>query len=273
MKTIIVPIDFSDVSLNALDYTMSLTGELGETRIVLYRSTIGTAKNLTNDASAVISEAKEELVALIEKLNEIAPHIEFIAEVNDDSVFENIVKLYAQYNASLIAMGITGKNKLEQKVIGSNTIRIVLKSGFPVLIVPVAATYKPVEKVALALQFKENILEKIPSKDIIDFAQSLDAQLMVLNIEKEGDNTPASLVYAGQQAAHLMFEKANATFHLVADNDVVGAITDFCADANADIVISIAEEHGFFESLFKGSVTKSLAFYSSIPLLVFKANT
>lgn len=271
MKTIIVPIDFSDVSLNALDYTLHLTKELGNTRLVLYHSTIGTAKNLTNDSSDVVAAATEEIKTLIDKLKERAPHIEFIFEVNDDPIYENIVQLYTHYNASLIVMGITGKNKLEQKIIGSNTVRISLKSGFPVLIIPLASTYKPVEKIVLALQFKDNLSQKVPADEIKQFAQSLDAQLLVLNIEKEDDETPPSTVYESQIAAQKMFEDTNATFHLVTDNDVVGSITDFCSEANVEMVISIAEEHGFFESLFKESVTKKLAFYSQVPILVFKS--
>lgn len=45
---------------------------------------------------------------------------------------------------------------------------------------------------------------------------------------------------------------------------------DFAEDEDVDLVITIPKKFGFFESLFKRSVTKKLAYHTEIPLLILK---
>lgn len=271
MKTIIVPIDFSEVSVNAAKYAAGLSAEYQEARIILFHSTIG--KDLSEGISedTALNMATNSMEVLSHELQTINAAATFITEVNDMPVFESIEQLYSKYDATLIVMGITGKTKLEQKLIGSNTLKTAQQSGKPVLIIPADTLYQPVEKISVAVQFKEGLLEKMPANTIISFANELAAQLLVLNVATENDETPGSYIFAGQQASHIMFDKANATYHLVEDNDVVNAITNFAQQEQVQIVVSIAEQHSFIESLFKGSVTKKLAFYMHLPLLVLTA--
>lgn len=271
MKTIIIPVDFSDVSINAAKYATALSTEYEQPRLVLFHSTVATIREQGQTIEDVVALSTIDMDNLIVDLKNINPNATFIIEVSEHYVFECIETLYNQYEASLIVMGITGKNKLEQKLIGSNTLKVAQNSRKPVLIIPGDIAYKPVEKVAVAIQFKEDLLKKIPANTIINFTNELDAELLVLNVALEGDDTPNSYVFAGQQAAHLMFDKAKSSFHLMEDKDVVNAITTFVADNNVQVVVSIAEEHGFFESLFKGSITQKLAFYTHVPLLVVQA--
>jgi nucleotide-binding universal stress UspA family protein len=204
-------------------------------------------------------------------LQAIAPDVEFIIITNGGLILENIQKLSLQYASSLIVMGITGKNKLEQKVVGSNTIKVGLNSDIPVLIIPPNAKYAPIKNVALALPFKKNLLDFVPFEAINTLKEKLGASLMVVNVEKKGENIPNNIVYSSLQSAHYMFGKSGATFHMISDDHVADAITAYALSNDAQVIISIAEEHNFIQYLFKGSVTTRLAFHSNIPLLVYKA--
>lgn len=71
--------------------------------------------------------------------------------VNNDTLTEGVASLVKQYQASLIVMGITGRNKVGQKLIGSNVFQVSQKADVPVLIIPAKARFTKIENVALAL--------------------------------------------------------------------------------------------------------------------------
>lgn len=271
MNTLIVPVDFSETAVNAARYAAALSAELSPAKIVLYHSTIATDHEESATELPAEEAAENELKSLVNVLAAITPETEVETLVNDGYLLEQIKTLADDHNALFIVMGITGKNKLEQKLIGSNTTKIAQQSGYPVLVIPETVLYEPVEQMVLALQFKESLLEKVPAAAIRDMVTRLDAKLTILNIEDGNDDTPAQYVRAGQQAAHLMFDGMNATFEMLEAKNAVEGITGYTAQHKVQLIVSIAEEHSFFNHLLKGSTTNKLAYQSNIPLLVFKA--
>lgn len=271
MHTFIVPVDFSETSFNAARYATLLSTQLPGAQIILYHSCIATDKEAGSDL--VYDNATADMNALVASLELLAPDTVFSGIVNDGLLLENIMSLAGSNNALLIVMGITGKNRLEQKLIGSNTTRVALESGLPVLIIPADASFVPVEKVVLALQFREHLLETIPYGKINELLQLLNAKLMVVNVDDGEDEIPAQYVFAGQQAAHIMFDDAGATYHMLRDAAVGNSIADFAQHNDAQIILNIAREHNWFELLFKGSLTRQLAFEARLPILALKAVT
>lgn len=271
MNTLIVPVDFSETSVNAARYAAALSAELSPAKIVLYHSTIATDHSDSDTELSPEEVAENGLENLLPVLAAITPETTVETLVNDGYLLEQIKILAEEHNALFIVMGITGKNKLEQKFIGSNTTKVAQQSGYPVLVIPEIAIYEPVEQMVLALQFKESLLEKVPAAAIRDIVTRLDANLTILNIEDSNDDTPAQYVRAGQQAAHLLFDGINANFEMLEPGNVVDSITGYTAQHDVQLIISIAEEHSFFNQLLKGSTTNKLAYQSNIPLLVCKA--
>ncbi len=272
MKAFIVPVDLSDVSFNAAKYAASLARECSVGTIVLYHTVIATDREIGQSTDDIISREEDRLKELVEQqLQSLAPDTHIIIQVDNNLLLESSQSLFKRYEASLIIMGITGKNKLEQKLFGSNTINLALYSGCPVLVVPAVARYQDVQRIALGLEFKGGLLEQIPSEEIIAFVKAVQAELMVLNVAGDNEKIPPPLVFAGQQAAHILFDNVKASYHMMDDNDVVRAVTRFVDTNDVQVVITIASEHGFFDRLFKGSTTRDLAFFSTIPLIIYKS--
>jgi nucleotide-binding universal stress UspA family protein len=56
-------------------------------------------------------------------------------------------------------------------------------------------------------------------------------------------------------------------YHHVDSKDFAEAVNDFVAQNKVDMIITIPKKHGFFESIFKRSHTKQLAYHTHVPLL------
>src|SRR5262245_5418354 len=140
MQTVIVPVDFSETSLNAARYaTQMLTGHYGVNMILHH----------VYDKASQSAEATQRLEQLRDELrsNGIVK-MELLAEQGSDFIAE-LEKLARHREADLIIMGITGRTAIGQTFIGSNTLKMVDKKVCPVLIIPPDSQYRDVKNVLL----------------------------------------------------------------------------------------------------------------------------
>lgn len=272
MKTIIVPVDFSHASVNAAEYASQMAKHLKADKIVLYHTYGGSYQILDAGTEIIRSEINSQLQHLSDALIPLAgKEVKFELVAGDGFLIDEVLELVEKHNADLIVMGITGKNALEHKLIGSNTLRVASDSACPVLIVPSEASFSEVKKVALSMKFKAGILDETPYDRIRNMIKDLDAELVILNVADENHRVNPQNIQSGLTATHLMFDDLNARIEFLGEDHVVERVTDYVQQHQIPMLISVTHKLGFLESLFKGSVTKQLAFHTHVPLMVFKA--
>ena len=94
---------------------------------------------------------------------------------------------------------------------------------------------------------------------------------MIVNVDHDqahfGEKTPLDTVIL-----HELLAPYNPSFHHTENEDTVEGIMEFALANQASMIILIPKNQGFLEGLFHRSVTKKLAYHSSIPLLVLHEN-
>src|SRR5215210_1478503 len=115
MNTVIVPVDFSETSVNAARYAVKLlTGQPG-TEIILYHAY--DKVNEETESIENLEKLKEELM-----LNR-SGNITILTERGD--FLTELEKLIRHRQADLVVMGITGRSSLAQVFVGSNALKMV----------------------------------------------------------------------------------------------------------------------------------------------------
>lgn len=263
MFTIIVPIDFSPVSDNAVMYALAFNDLYDNVHFEFYHTYF----------YHEISEANKDFTAEAVKHldNLLAAHggdkkVSYNLTVNDGFLVDNVKKIADATNAALVIMGITGKNKVEQKVIGSNTLALAKQIETPVLIIPAHATNKGVKNLGLAIPFNKDTISLVPYLKIRNVVSLLATQLHIISVEAS-NNT--HVVLAGENAVRHMFDDLNPKYQLYKSDDVIASIHRCIDEESLDVITTIAEEHGFWESIFRKSITDTLAYSNKVPLLVF----
>lgn len=257
MKTVIIPVDFSETALNAARYAAEMLSETSNTNIILYN--LYRHDDEYEMSGTYLESLKDELIRKGDK------EIECVREKGNDFV-DSLERLAYQKAATLIVMGITGKSPVKQALIGSNTLKIAMRDVCPVLIVPSQATYKGINNVALASDFK-NVEEITPVtylKAVLDFFKP---NLHIVNVNSEihialNEELKEERAWLAEQ-----FAEYNPEFYFITTFDFEETIEQFVQDKNIDIVINVPRNHSFYENVFKQSSTKKLAFHSSIPVL------
>ena len=257
MKTVIVPVDFSETSDNAARYAAQLlTGHYG-VEMILYR--MYEKQSHANEANQDLEKLKKEL------LQKSIVKMSIFSEQGDDLVDE-LEKLARHREADLIIMGIKGRSALEQVLIGNNTLKVVEKKVCPVLIIPPAAAYRDIKNVLLTSDMKD-VARATPSVPIKKILKTFQPCLHIINVHS-GHYVALTEEYQAERAKlKEMFADFNPEFYFLGWYDVDEAINQFAHDKKIDFIIIIPKEHSLLDKMFRHSHTRKLAYHSDIPVL------
>jgi K+-sensing histidine kinase KdpD len=192
-------------------------------------------------------------------------NVECEREMGGDLI-ENISRMAHTIRATLIVMGITGRSAIRQAMFGSNTLKLIDRNLYPVMIVPPDATYKGINNVAFASDFK-NVEAVTPSALITSVLEMFNPKLHILHVNKEVYVSLPDEIVAEKGKLAKMFENFNTEFYFITMNDFFEAVDNFIKDYAVDIIITIPRHQSNATSIFKSTHTKRLAYHSHIPIL------
>ncbi len=268
MRTIIATTDFSDAANHAVSYAASLTRESGATLYLLYVFHVPVSVSeapMIFDVTLLEKAEKEKIEALAQTITRdygitcrgIVQMGFTVDEINEQVQF---------YNADLVVMGMHGRGKIAEILIGSTTINYIRQAEVPVLIVPEKAEYHSPKSLALATDLKATNLRSL--EPLKEAATLFKARLFVVNVTRDGGNVPPyDKSVAGIEMGHYLQEVEHYFFY-PENADIVEGLDHFIAENPIHWLAMIPRKHTLFERLFNTSITKKMAYHTRIPLLI-----
>lgn len=273
-STIFIFTDFSDAAANATRYAAALAKQLHAQRILIcYSEHIPSTMEVHLQNFMHAEQAHQRYLAQLDAIkNELRKWIDGSITINayiDQRPLDVIVGNFNKdQSIGLIVMGFAGKSAVEQTLLGSNTVRVSKITTVPLLIVPENASFKTIEKVVFACDFK-NISKNTPVVAIKRIVRKLGAKLLILNVSQNEDlfnpNTIKERNYLRQ-----LWGSEQPEYHHTSNEDIVMGIMNFANANHVQLVIAVPKKYGFFEKLFHNSLTKKLTYHIHLPLLLFK---
>ncbi|HRF99570.1 MAG: universal stress protein [Bacteroidia bacterium] len=272
MNTILVPVDFSETSDNALLYAVNLANYLSSNIILLHVNAIPVYNNeynivsyTVNDSVADSNAALQEKAEILKKDNVLIGDVEYFSEVGD---FKTVMLSYiSDKNIDLVVMGITGHDTTIGKVLfGSNAVSISRESNVPVFIISKHHEYKQIKNIAYASEYDTHITEQTGLIQIKNIAAIFGANLSVLHVIPDNH-----LINEVESVTDLFVEqKLEKTTHktfILSEDKASTALLDFIKTHEVDVIVLEQKKHSFLHNLVYPSTTKEIAFNSPIPVL------
>lgn len=257
MHRVIIPVDFSETSLNAARYAAQMLAGKEDALAILYNN-YETSDDYDIGHNYLESLRKEFIKAGVK-------NVEYEMEMGGDLI-DNIARMAHTIRATLILMGITGKSAIRQAMFGSNTLKLVDKNLYPVMIIPPDAKYKGLNNVAFASDFK-NVEDVTPAELITAVLEMFNPKLHIVHVNSEVYVSIPEAMQQEKEKLADMFNRFNTEFYFITLNDFQEAIDNFINDYSIDIIITVPKHQTNSTSLFKMSHTKRLAYHSHIPVL------
>jgi nucleotide-binding universal stress UspA family protein len=283
MGNILVPVDFSDYSKNALEYAIVLAKKTNAFITVFhsfYFSTPPEYGTLTNYMNLAIKEEQkryeDEMKDLLQSYeNEVyddgSGELQIGSIVKLGLVSEDIAKLVKEHQFEMVIMGTKGSTGLDRLLFGSVTANVIEDSDVkcPVLAVPKNAMLRGVKHVLYAMDYEEDDVPVID--DLLEFASYFDAKVTCLHINVSEDLLNSDKLEKEILEDTYWFTPYNKIrFELVKSESTKSGLEKYIKKNGIDLVAVIPRKRSFLESLFHKSVSNNLATYAGIPVLVIK---
>lgn len=270
MKHILVATDFSATADNAVHYAVELAKATGASLTLFHVFHLPVmANDESDDDPLTLDELEKESLGLLRKVqNDIAltaPEVNVEIDTRGGFANDEIDKMGRGSRYELIIMGITGHGEVLE-LFGSIATSVADCSKSPVLIIPLEAKFKKPEKIIFAFDYQE-IKESRHIHMMLDLAEFFKAKVQVLTIAGRIGDEFTERASAGIQVSDLLYNTQHS-LSIPTDENTIHGIDEYLKRNKSEMLVMIRRKHGFFDWLLHSSYTKTMAFHTSIPLLI-----
>jgi len=275
MKTILLPTDFSNNSLNAINFAMNVFKEIECTFYVLnvqkassfVSDDLMTASPSMNLYQSLIEVSKKSLSNLIQNIESKFknPKHQFNPIVDYDNFIDSLNQVCEVNKVDLIVMGTKGASGLEKVIFGSNTVRVMQRAKTPVLAIPNNYKFKRFSRVA----FLSNYLTEYKKEDLLTFLDLISSNNSIINVLHVSQGKV--LTKDQEQNITLLdnsFAKFSHTFIDLKGEDVYKEVNDFIKLNEINLLAMVNRKHSFFERFLSIQKVEDFGFNIDIPFLV-----
>ena len=276
MKKIIIPVDFSIHSENALQTAAFLAKENNAEIVVVHMLELSNSFINQSDESAsqetffYLKLAEKRFKEFLEK--DYLSDIKVTPIIKHFKIFSELDELAREENVDLIVMGSKGADGFKEMLIGSNTEKVIRNAHIPVMVIKEQPITKKIEKVVFACDFTDDDVS--PYIEAKVFFNKLGSNLQIVYI-----NTPTTKFKNSEELEDQMktfFEKANESVNsikevkIISDYSVEKGILYFANVNNADMIAVATHGRKGISHFFEGSISEDIANHSKLPIVSFK---
>lgn len=272
MKTIIVPVDFSQQSEYALEVASSLAKEHKAEIIVLHMLELNYAMISSSEAYHpeqtvfLLKAAEKRLSEFLDK--QYLKDIQITPVIKHYKVFSEVNEIAKKHNADLIVMGSHGTDGLEEIFIGSNAERVVRNSEIPVIVVKKHRPGFKVKNFVFACDLRKETLPAFHKAR--EFAKKLGAELKVVYVNTPGDHFLSAGDMDEQISKFLDLAGVDVPVDTYCDYSVERGVLNYSESTGADLIGIPTHGRKGISHFFMGSIGEDIANHSTIPVVTFK---
>lgn len=277
MNKILLPTDYSEASVKAIEYaSMLFKNNPVEINVIhayrLSKSGLASLRKSykeTRDFRKTESAAKEDMRNLLRSLrknHESDPHL-FRAYVTAQSLPDGMKQSVLELNGDLIVMATTGATGLKEIFLGSNAVKVIKKIDFcPLLLVPANYEYQPVKKILFVNDFRRNFeLEELTP--LLAMARLTHAGVILLYVN-EGEEFTQEQERNRKNLLEMFSGVEVEEKQMPMDDFLTDIIEEYSKKEEVNMLAMIRNKHSNLEDLLREPVVKKIAFHSTIPFLV-----
>lgn len=282
MKTLLLPVDFTAASQNAINFAAIWSKKYQYERIILLRSfytsmyenviMAGEFANVDEHYLNQRREAEKEQLSVIGgQLSQMTGgKIKVISAVSELPLIRSILEIIRREEPVMILLESDKTHQPGETLIAANVIGIARVSPVRVLIVPEGYFYQPIHNVIVPFHFDTlHALDKI--NRLRASAQWHDVKLLALNVgAKKRNLNPDENFKEGESSLHNYLKNFHHEIFYEADKDVISGILNFKMIKEAQLLIALPGVHSFLYSLTHKSVSEALYKKCTLPVMILK---
>ncbi len=269
---IIVPVDFHEQSMIALEQTRNIARFMKAEIIILYvieaTDILSSMFRKDDQDKKIFEEVREKLEELAESTSEKFG-LPVTVRIEKGKVYEQILKVSEEVSARFIIMGKNDADEGYKKFIGSNANHVIANSNCPVITIKGKEHNLGVKNIVLPLDLKKKTREKV--FNAISFGLHFNSAIWMVSVLTGGISIMRSRIYAKMKKAKSMIEENGVPCNIklfkksyIPNYEV---ILDYALDIDADLIMIMTHQESDFRGHYIGTFAHEIINRSDIPVM------
>jgi nucleotide-binding universal stress UspA family protein len=290
-KKILIPIDFSNYSLQACELGFHYAAEIQAEIIVMHVHfmPVFPASFPLNDnlPYPVANISEEEAVILLNKakndMDQFAgsirdkiqtgawPDIPFSTVFQEGLPEEEIVAFSRKQAVNLIIMGTRGRNRKDVDLIGSVTAEVIEMTKIPVFAIPEKTpvrNFSDIRRIAFGTSFDPNDLLSFDT--LFKMFQTRPVEYYLFHITHKQDTWNEIKLAGIKEYFAKQYPEIKIQYDILDANDFILDLERFIRDNKVDIIAISTYKRNMFARMFNPSVARKMLFHTDTPLLALR---
>jgi len=273
-KIIIVGMDFSEGSLNALNFAVQIANVTDSNIMMVWVDKKKNAGTVYSNAFDPRLEAKKRFEDLIEEFGPRLKNGKFLYKIRNGKVYKEIVNQAKYHDAFLIVAGTHGTSGFEEFWIGSSAYKIVTYAPCPVITLRYGEDWdSKIEKIVFPVDSSRETRQKINLAAYL--AEVYGAEIMILSLYSSKAENLIDLVdrYAGQVKDYLEEREIAYSQHSLECENLTDATIEFAKEKDADLIVIMTEQETTTANILLGTYAQQMVNHSPIPVLSIRSKS
>jgi nucleotide-binding universal stress UspA family protein len=259
MKSIIVPVDLSRNSKEALRYAVHIA-RLANAELLIVHCYSLLLKAIIHTTKKGYKEKDPEkwINKRITKIRTKHPDLKVDYKIIKGDVIDSLRRLVDVTGADLVIMGAQGANENADTFLGETSGAMIKTTDIPVLVIPPRYKFNGIDRIVFAAK-NPYVKDQATLQPIIEFRNLFDPQVQLLHLGEE-DTPPTDQHISILPVINNVTRYGNDNFN--------ESIHEYLTQYHADLLCVIRRKRGFLEKTLGPTRTPAEKFYSPIPMLV-----
>ena len=275
MERILIPVDFSKDSVNAVKYGINIANKLeANVRLIHVRTGDNYAPEFAGNE--ILLRINDQLTVWIEELLasvKVDYHVKggtIDYKIRKGNVYQEISNQAKYDDASMIVVASHGISGFQDKFIGSNAYRLVANAPCPTIVVRHGIEYDmDIEKIVVPVDFDKESTKKVPV--VTGLASVFSSKIYLVGLKDASFSNVIERIN-NQMALIERFIKQNADLEVekivLSGRNLSKKLREYAKEVDADLLaIRIHHSTNPFANIFR-PFTNEMVNFSPIPVLV-----
>lgn len=253
---ILIPIDFSELSLLAVKQSFNLAKYTHSKLVLLH-------------VYAKVGEESYEALTKLSKQTEAESGVpcEFVNVKGD--VYEETDRVADEIKASLIIVGLESHMRF-RNIIGTSASKLVRKAPCPVITIRGKDHRDGCENILLPLDLSRESREKVDAA--VQFAHFFGASIRVLSVFSPSDLSYENqlLAYAHQVKQFVKNKGVSCTNKSIASDSIAETVVDYANKIEADLIMIMNKPDLSVKEFFSGTDAQKIVDISNVPVMTIQ---
>jgi nucleotide-binding universal stress UspA family protein len=269
MKKILVAVDFSECSINALEHAITIANKAEAGLDMIFVIKPDSSRDMfTEGPQTLASMVKDKFDELVEKYQPKTGKNKLGYLIREGKVYQEIVKEADNKDVFLVMAGTHGSSGFEEFWIGSNANRMVSALRKPVITIRGGVNiHRHLKKIVVPLDSTPETRQKVPFTAYM--AKIFNAEIHVLRVYTSNVQAVIRKVdsYAEQIVKHLEEENIKYVLESVHADNLTDSTIEYALKVNANLISIMTEQEISAKNLVLGPYAQQMVNHSPIPVL------